>query len=97
MGSQKEKVEFMFDTGSATTWVYSSNCTLCPDRPTFDEDKSESFKVVNEKLHVLAYGLGTVIGDLVQDSVCLAPDDSDLCNANTQFLGVWMGVDMDNY
>ena len=84
----------MFDTGSSTAWFYQkNNCTICPSRPGYDSQKSTSFKILDYKTpKVINYALGGVEGLLAEDTMCLAPDDQELCVDNLTFYSVYKGV-----
>lgn len=46
---------------------------------------------------MINYALGGVEGLLAEDTMCLAPDDQELCVNNLTFYSVYKGVAMNSY
>jgi len=64
----------IFDTGSANTWVISSECKYylsCYNHNRFNSDESGSYKSDGRKLE-LRYGSGLVSGKLGVDDLTIA-------------------------
>lgn len=73
VGSQKKEMWLALDTGSPSTWVFSSSCTdkACTTHHTFDKKDSASY-VTNGSSVSVGYGSGTIHGDLGQDTISIA-------------------------
>ncbi|KAJ5176300.1 Aspartic-type endopeptidase ctsD [Penicillium canariense] len=73
VGSQKEEMWLALDTGSPSSWVFSSSCTdsVCTSHHTFDTSASSSY-ISNSSTYSVGYGSGNVRGDLGQDSFSIA-------------------------
>ena len=81
LGSEKEKHEFIFDTGSPWLWVASTGCIVanqnrCHDKPLFDTTQSSSFARVSNEVQDLNYEVGQATGYIAREKVCLSSDDS---------------------
>ncbi|KAJ5403309.1 Aspartic-type endopeptidase ctsD [Penicillium cosmopolitanum] len=76
VGSQQEEMWLALDTGSPSSWVFSSKCTTetCTNHHTFDISESSSFSS-NDSTYSLGYGSGEVKGDLGQDTMSIAGMD----------------------
>lgn len=76
VGSQKEEMWLALDTGSPSSWVFSSSCTdtVCTTHHTFDKSASSSY-VSNSSAFSVGYGSGMVKGDLGQDVFSIAGMD----------------------
>ncbi|KAJ5113400.1 hypothetical protein N7456_001934 [Penicillium angulare] len=76
VGSQKEQMWLVLDTGSPSSWVFSSACTdsVCTSHHTFDVDNSTSY-ISNSSTITVGYGSGTIKGDLGQDTMSIADLD----------------------
>ena len=64
-GNPSQKMQVIFDTGSAQAWLFSETCTEdnCPLRAKkFEEHKSTEFKKNNWSGQVLEYGKGAIMG-----------------------------------
>lgn len=65
-GNPSQKMQVVFDTGSALAWLFSETCTEenCPlQNKKFEEHKSSEFKKNNKSGQFLAYGKGAVMGN----------------------------------
>lgn len=73
VGSQKEQMWLALDTGSPSSWVFSSTCTdsVCTSHHTFDSTNSTSF-YSNSSTITVGYGSGTIKGNLGQDIMSVA-------------------------
>lgn len=75
MGTPPQLFKVLFDTGSANTWLPSSNCptnnTACQRHNRYKANKSLSHVKVGRNFS-LAYGNGNVSGYLSQDTLRLA-------------------------
>jgi cathepsin D len=76
VGSKKEEMWLALDTGSPSSWVFSSSCTdsVCTTHHTFDKSASSSY-VSNGSTFSVGYGSGEVQGDLGQDVFSIAGMD----------------------
>ncbi|KAF3399915.1 Aspartic-type endopeptidase ctsD [Penicillium rolfsii] len=76
VGSQKKEMWLALDTGSPSSWVFSSTCPdkVCTTHHTFDKSASTSY-VSNSSSFSVGYGSGNVKGDLGQDVFTLAGMD----------------------
>ncbi|CAI7628755.1 unnamed protein product [Penicillium pancosmium] len=76
VGSQQEEMWLALDTGSPSSWVFSSKCTTetCTKHHTFNISESSSFNS-NDSTYSLGYGSGEVKGDLGQDTMSIAGMD----------------------
>lgn len=79
VGSQKEQMWLVLDTGSPSSWVFSSDCTssVCTSHNVFDTDDSTSY-YSNSSTITVGYGSGTIKGDLGQDTLSIADMDVTL-------------------
>lgn len=87
VGSNKQPVSVMMDTGSPWVWVSSGFCLSCPGTDRFDNTNSTSYKFTPGKTTQLRYGSGTCDGFLSQDQICISNDDSS-CSKDFTFLNV---------
>jgi len=76
VGAKKEEMWLALDTGSPSSWVFSSSCTdsVCKTHHTFDKSASSSY-VSNASTFSVGYGSGDVQGDLGQDVFTIAGMD----------------------
>ena len=76
LGSTKEPMYMLLDTGAGTTWVMGSDCTAdpCTLHDTFDLSKSTTAKGLDSNFSV-NYGSGSVTGPSVEDSIHLGDFD----------------------
>lgn len=73
VGSQQEEMWLALDTGSPSSWVFSSSCTdaVCTSHHTWDSAGSSTYKSMSSTFSV-GYGSGTVRGNLGQDTMSIA-------------------------
>lgn len=73
-GSKKQQLYMLIDTGSANTWVFSSDCQseTCAIHNTFAKANSTTLKTVPASAWNLAYGTGEVNGVVGVDNVSFA-------------------------
>lgn len=91
IGSPKQYVKFLFDTGSSTTWVRSSLCksSACDNKKhstpvpatnqvtnPYDLEKSNTSELVSNKPSEIHYGTGSVQMKLGEDAFFLFDTDS---------------------
>lgn len=87
-------MKFIFDTGSAWTWVPNSDCTGCPGNHynyAFSEDYYQS-----QYTKKIFYGVGSVKGYVVNDDITVAPPETG-ANAmahNVNFISVYESEDL---
>ena len=75
LGSNKEKFEMIFDTGSSWVWVQNAKCKYCmANDHKFHSERSTTYSQISESISVLQYGKGTVYGYNSLDDVCIKPD-----------------------
>ncbi|KAJ5635265.1 Aspartic-type endopeptidase ctsD [Penicillium longicatenatum] len=79
VGSQKEQMWLVLDTGSPSTWVFGSDCTssVCTSHNVFDTDNSTTY-YSNSSTITVGYGSGTIKGSLGQDTLSIADMDVTL-------------------
>ncbi|OJJ87067.1 pepsin-like aspartic protease [Aspergillus glaucus CBS 516.65] len=73
VGSQKQKMRMLLDTGGSDSWVFSSDCssTACKQHDSFGEDASDTLQITNTAWTV-QYGTGTVNGLVGWDTITIA-------------------------
>lgn len=75
IGSDKQKVELIMDTGSSVFWVPSTSCKSCNKQVLkFNEKSSSSFQAKKNSEVSLGYGSGYAYGFQANDEVCLNND-----------------------
>lgn len=70
LGSQRQKLNFVYDTGSSWLWFPKQTCKGCPTNKGYDITRS-SFFLETEEVKELFYGKGYVSGKIVYDNVAL--------------------------
>lgn len=72
-GSKSQQMYMLIDTGSANTWVFSSDCesSTCSIHNTFGAEDSTTLKTTSETWG-LAYGTGEVEGIVATDTIAFA-------------------------
>lgn len=78
-GSEAQEMFMLIDTGSANTWVFSSDCKskTCSVHNTFGKEDSATLKTTSETW-ALAYGTGEVEGIVVKDKIAFANYSVDM-------------------
>lgn len=73
IGSEKQEMWMLLDTGGSNTWIFSSQCTdePCQQHRTFTESKSDTLNMSSVSWNV-GYGTGTVNGVLGDDTLSIA-------------------------
>ena len=88
IGSDKQPMSVMMDTGSPWVWSSAKSCTTCPGKYTFDSSTSTTFKAPggwNDKN--LGYGSGIAKGPVVHDTWCIGNDKAGAsCYKNMKFV-----------
>lgn len=76
VGSTKQKMYMLLDTGAGTTWVMGSDCTTepCKIHNTWDSSTSDTFEDAKENFSV-HYGSGSVQGANARDAISLGGID----------------------
>lgn len=79
VGSQQQEMWLALDTGSPSSWVFSSDCSTetCTKHHTFDTSESSSY-LSNGSTFSIGYGSGQVKGNLGQDTLSIAGLDVTL-------------------
>lgn len=79
VGSQKQEMWLLLDTGGTNTWIFSSDCSskACKQHNTFDEGASDSVNMSTTTWNV-GYGTGTVSGALGDDIFSIAGLDVNM-------------------
>lgn len=74
IGTPPQYLSVIFDTGSSSLWVTSARCRSaeCRSHPSFDAQKSSSYKKVGLSLSV-KFGTGEIEGFIAEDSFHLGP------------------------
>lgn len=77
VGSQKQEMWLALDTGSPSSWVFSSDCTTetCINHHTFNVSESSSYHS-NDSTFSLGYGSGQLKGNLGYDTMSIAGLDA---------------------
>ena len=70
VGTPKQKLTVVFDTGSNVLWVPLEQCKQCHPGARFDPKKSSSVWLSSE-VDVLNYGKGSCLGVYGKDTVSL--------------------------
>jgi len=71
IGSHKQELEFIFDTGSPWFWVPTTQCLLCHDSDKYDPAQSTTFVNTSNSLSSVHYGSGSVYGYRSMDKICI--------------------------
>lgn len=73
LGSKKQTMWLLLDTGGQNSWVFGSDCTsdACQQHNTFGAEDSQTLKVSTTTWDV-RYGTGTVSGVLASDTISIA-------------------------
>lgn len=73
-GSADTPLLMLLDTGAGTTWVMGSNCqsSACTMHNSFGAADSKTLQTSSETFSI-AYGSGTVAGNLASDTVTITP------------------------
>lgn len=73
LGSKKQEMWLLLDTGGTNSWVFGSDCKAkaCEQHNTFGGEDSDTMKVSNIAWDV-GYGTGTVGGVLATDTISIA-------------------------
>lgn len=73
VGSQKQEMRMLLDTGGSDSWVFSSDCssTACKQHDSFGEGASDTLQITNTAWTV-QYGTGTVNGLVGWDTITIA-------------------------
>ena len=101
IGSPKQDIHVIFDTGSANLWVTSSQCTspACSMHEGYDHTKSSTYEKMGDEVSV-RFGTGSIEGFMSKDTFHLGPleihgqafgeitvEDGDVF-ATTKFAGI---------
>jgi hypothetical protein len=105
IGSPKQKLTMMFDTGSSQAWAYSKRgcnqgaVSTCPPiyEDMFDHIKSNTFEAGDDEAVYLRYALGAIQGYQVHDKFCFDSKIEDLCVDKLTFILVDSAQQMENY
>uniref|UniRef100_A0A3B0MH11 Pepsinogen, putative n=1 Tax=Theileria annulata TaxID=5874 RepID=A0A3B0MH11_THEAN len=75
VGTPKQEINPIIDTGSTNTWVISQNCisNTCEGVASFNSKKSETFNPINEGLKI-KFGTGIIKGVLGIDNITIGND-----------------------
>ena len=78
---------FIYDTGSGALTTTSTVCTAGCASQYYNQTKSQTAITVDTEESQLVYGSATLRGIFVEDTVCIAPKESD-CVHNLKFLKI---------
>lgn len=85
MGSQRQEVEVVWDTGSRELVVNDSSCDETCDNLVYNSELSDDFRILDdEDLDERVYGSTYVAGFTVFDTVCLL-DNPETCVSDFQY------------
>lgn len=87
VGSDKQPLDVIFDTGSNWFWVKSVDCDNCPYPDSFNHKTSDTFSTYGRDI-TLTYGSGSVSGVVSQDEVCLDKNHDEHCVPDFHFVNV---------
>ena len=83
IGSQKQELQFIFDTGSPWFWAPTVDCLLCHEADKFDTSLSATFVNTSSSLSTVHYGSGSVYGYRSKDKICVESSTDDFaCTQN---------------
>jgi hypothetical protein len=94
LGSHQQQMKFIFDTGSAWTWVPNSDCTGCPGNHYNYALSADYYQ--SQYTKKIFYGVGSVKGYVVNDDITIAPPETG-ANAmahNVNFISVYESEDL---
>ena len=95
-GKPSQKMQVIFDTGSAWAWLFSEKCAAgnCPPQnKKYMQSKSANFHDNLQAGQVLKYGKGAILGHPSTDRGCFSADESH-CVENLGFLTVVKSADL---
>jgi len=72
IGSPGQTLNILLDSGSDWFWVAGERCYACNGVTNYDQRISNSFSLVEEDGVYLEYGSGALLGDHIQETVCLS-------------------------
>ena len=75
IGSNKQQLNFIYDTGSSWLWVPKKDCEGCPSSNYFDSENSETYNPQDLYLQ-LHYGKGSAKGYIFEDQVSLSESNT---------------------
>lgn len=70
LGSNRKKLNFVYDTGSSWLWFPKQACTGCPTKNTYDVKTSTTYNETDQVID-LYYGKGHVNGNVCYENVAL--------------------------
>ena len=88
IGSQRQELSVIYDTGSPWLWIPHPDCKGCPTNNSFDPSSSTTYKT-SKKSKSIQYGRGRVDGIIATDDVAIG----DSSSANINFVHVDKSVD----
>lgn len=71
VGSEKQPLKMIFDSGSNWFWVQSEKCSDCSKEDKYRTGESTTFNSFGYE-NKLKYGSGTLTGVVAEDTVCLS-------------------------
>ncbi|KAK2813124.1 hypothetical protein FQN50_000801 [Emmonsiellopsis sp. PD_5] len=94
VGSERQKMYMLVDTGAASTWLMGTNCTekACKMHNTFGSEDSKTIKITDIPWDV-TYGAGEVEGVMVNDSMSFAGMDLTLSFGSA----LWTSQEFEHY
>ena len=97
IGSHRQELSLIFDTGSPTFWVPTSECAdySCHEANYYDYSLSSDYIKWSSEPQSIQYGSGAVHGYLSSDTVCLkSHSQNETCIQDTLFLSVFQTEDL---
>ena len=95
-GNPSQKMQVIFDTGSAWAWVFSEKCKSanCPvQNKKYLQSKSSEYHNNEKTAQMLQYGKGAIIGHPSTDRACFGGDNKH-CLDQLSFLTVIKAADI---
>jgi saccharopepsin len=93
LGPNKQRMTFIYDTGSSWLWVPTDLCKQCPTKNKYKMDVN-STKVIDTTPEILVYGTGEVGGIRITEDVYLYKNSNKVVK-DLVMLGIVMAQDIE--